>query len=449
MICSPSLPLTLRFPSDARTAEVLSWNELEALVPLRSETELQRHRREGPTNAQATLRLFGRPESEVRVTLYRDHHAWCPYCQKVWLWLEEQRIPYRIRKVTMFCYGEKESWFRRLVPSGMLPALELDGRLITESDVILGALEQAFGPLGRPLHDPDVFPLRQLERRLFRAWCQWLCYCEGVGPHTEPAEQHFSRMAVLVEQALQATAGPFFLPDFSSADVIFVPYLERMNASLAYYKGYGLRASHPAIDRWFAALEQRSAYLGTQSDMHTHAHDLPPQMGCCLASGTAEQQKVAALIDQGPWPVDGEPIHPALIETRQPEPGHAAVEALSRVCRHRHRLLANHPQGGRCSPDAEQRLDLALRCALTLLMHPEQPPCQPPAGAASSLRYLRDRISVPRDMSLYAARRLRHALEITASCDGDQPGPPLPLRDRRDQDPRPFIERPGTAVPMG
>ena len=183
-------------------AAPLSWQELEELHPPLPEDRLRLQRQEGPTNAQATLRLFGRPESEVRVTLYRDHHAWCPYCQKVWLWLEEKRIPYRIRKVTMFCYGEKEDWYKRLLPSGMLPALELDGQLISESDLILQALEQAFGPLERPLNDPDVFSLRQLERRLFRAWCQWLCYCQGQGAHTAAAEQHFQRMASMVEQAL-------------------------------------------------------------------------------------------------------------------------------------------------------------------------------------------------------------------------------------------------------
>ena len=46
----------------------------------------------GPTNAQATLRLFGQPEAAVRVTLFRDNHAWCPYCQKVWLFLEEKQL---------------------------------------------------------------------------------------------------------------------------------------------------------------------------------------------------------------------------------------------------------------------------------------------------------------------------------------------------------------------
>ncbi len=66
-------------------AVALSWEQLESLAPAPAE------RCEGPANAQATLRLFGQPESQVRVTLFRDHHAWCPYCQKVWLWLEEKK----------------------------------------------------------------------------------------------------------------------------------------------------------------------------------------------------------------------------------------------------------------------------------------------------------------------------------------------------------------------
>ena len=423
-------------PSPDAASAALSWQELEQLLPPQGEAELQRQRCDGPTNAQASLRLFGRPESEVRVTLYRDHHAWCPYCQKVWLWLEERRIPYRIRKVTMFCYGEKERWFTALVPSGMLPALELDGRLITESDVILQALEQAFGPLGQGLSDPDVLPLRQLERRLFRAWCQWLCYCEGEGAHTAAAEQHFARMAGLVEEALEALPGPFFLQQFGTADVIFVPYLERMNASLAYYKGYGLRSRHPAIDRWFTALEQRLTYLGTQSDIHTHAHDLPPQMGCCLSSGSAEQRRLAALVDSGLWPA----AEPALIETRQPEAATAAGEALRRMLRHRQRLLALNPEGERRGAGAGERLDLALRCALTNLVAPANAvTVAPPPGSAAGLRYWRDRISVPRDMSLHAARRLRAALETTAALAGDGRGPELPLRHRHDQDPAPFL----------
>jgi glutathione S-transferase len=257
----------------------LDWSELQRLSPdpLNPST--------GATNAQATIRLFGSDPSSVRVTLFRDHHAWCPYCQKVWLWLEEKRIPYRVRKVTMFCYGEKEAWFKRLVPSGMLPALMLDEQVITESDQILEALEAAFFPLVYGMNQAKVLPLRHLERVLFRAWCQWLCRPSAYGHQEIGARDAFDRVAAAMAAALEAGPGPFFLTEFSTADLVFIPYVERMNASLAYYKGYLLREQHPAIDRWFRALEQRSTYLGTQSDFHTHAHDLPPQMGGCHANG--------------------------------------------------------------------------------------------------------------------------------------------------------------------
>ncbi|HEY9738054.1 MAG TPA: glutathione S-transferase family protein, partial [Trichocoleus sp.] len=242
----------------------LSWAELEALDTFELDTV------NGPTNPQARLRLFGRAESEVRVTLYRDHHAWCPYCQKVWLWLEEKQIPYRIEKVTMFCYGQKEGWYKRKVPSGMLPALELDGRLITESDEILLALEQAFGPLTLGMTDPRVVPLRQLERLLFRAWCTWLCYPTRSAREDQHHRDLFVEVVARVEEALGRTSGPYFLEEFSTADVIFTPYVERMSASLYYYKGYSLREENPRLLAWFDAMETRSTYRGTQSDFHTH-----------------------------------------------------------------------------------------------------------------------------------------------------------------------------------
>ena len=176
-------------PLTSAPSEALSWSDLEDL------TVDHTGGIQGATNAQATLRLFGSEESAVRVTLYRDHHAWCPYCQKVWLWLEFKRIPYRIRKVTMRCYGSKEPWFLRLVPSGMLPALDLDGRLITESDEILLQLEATFGPLGQPMTTLEVRSQRQLERLLFRAWCMWLC-TPGLSPGDDRrAMEQFRRIA--------------------------------------------------------------------------------------------------------------------------------------------------------------------------------------------------------------------------------------------------------------
>jgi glutathione S-transferase len=399
------------------TISPLSWSELEAL------TEFQLDLVNGPTNAQSCLRLFGLTEADVRVTLYRDNHAWCPYCQKIWLWLEEKQIPYRIEKVTMFCYGEKESWYKRKVPSGMLPAIELDGRIITESDDILLALERVFGCLGLGMEDPQVLPLRRLERRLFRAWCDWLCYPARSPREEQRNRDQFVEAVAMVEAALGRTLGPYFLEEFGTADVIFTPYVERMNASLYYYKGYSLREENLRLNDWFAAMESRPTYRGTQSDFHTHVHDLPPQMGGCWENGEPQMLLNKARVDNGPWV--------GLPDATYPEPETSRTEALQRVLKHRANII-------RVNPADDRLMDEALRCALTRLMTDEV--CPPPPGADLALRYLRDRVNVPRDMSIYAAKRLRESLEETAALAGDRQSPPLPLKHRRDQDPANFAK---------
>ena len=64
----------------------------------------------------------------------------------------------------------------------------------------------------------------------------------------------------------------------------------------------------------------------------------------------------------------------------------------------------------------------------------------PTKGSAIGLRYLRDRISVPRDMPLLAARKLRQALEKTAQIDSTEKGPEIPTRNRLDQNPMRFSQ---------
>jgi len=397
------------------TIAPLSWTELESL------TDYQIDPVNGLTNSQAKLRLFGHSENDVRVTLYRDNHAWCPYCQKIWLWLEEKQIPYRIEKVTMFCYGEKESWYKRKVPSGMLPAIELDGELITESDDILIALEKVFGALNQGMLDSRVIPIRRLERLLFRAWCEWLCR-PMVSPQQEKRHrEQFIEVMQKVEEVLGSTPSPYFLEKFGTADVIFTPYVERMNASLYYYKGYSMREENPRMSAWFDAMESRSTYRGTQSDFHTHAHDLPPQMGGCWENGEPQMLINKQKVDHGSWF--------ELPDVTYPEPETSRAEALQRLLKHRRNII-------RVNPADDQMFDEALRCALTQMMTGQE--CVPPTDADIALRYLRDRISVPRDMSIYAAKRLREALEKTASLVGDRQPEAIPFRHRRDQDPRNF-----------
>ena len=398
------------------STEPLTWQQLAELTDFAIDLV------NGNTNSQSSLRLFGQSEADVRVTLFRDNHAWCPYCQKIWLWLEEMRVPYRVKKVTMFCYGKKESWYKQKVPSGMLPAIELDGGIITESDDILLALERVFGVLYRGMEDEQVLLRRRLERLLFRAWCSWLCYRAIFPGQEKKNRQQFIETVGMVEDALASTPGAYFLAEFSTADVIFTPYVERMNASLYYYKGYSLREENPYLSAWFDAMETRPTYRGTQSDFHTHVHDLPPQMGGCYSNGTPEALANQEKVDRGDWF--------ELPDVGYPEPENSREEALQRIIKHRANII-------KANPAEEKLFDEALRCALTNMMTGET--CTPPVGSDVALRYLRDRINVPRDMSIYAAKSLRTALEQTAALVGEAQPEPLPVRHRYDQNPANFV----------
>ena len=126
-------------------SSIPTWEALSALAPPLPPALEREARESGMASAQSSLRLFGAPPEAAKTILYVDLFRWCPYSSKVTLFLEEQRVPHVIRKVTMRCYGKKEAWYTALVPNGMLPALQLapGAPVITESDDILLALEAA------------------------------------------------------------------------------------------------------------------------------------------------------------------------------------------------------------------------------------------------------------------------------------------------------------------
>jgi len=268
----------------------------------------------GAPFVQNKLRLFG-SEERPKLTLYRDHAGWCPYCQKTMLLIEEKQIPINIELVPMRSYGDKPQSFLQMVPSGLLPALLVetsDGRkqVITESQVIMELLDQ-----WHPVEDGfrQMMPnesdakgmqryneLARLERELFSWWCTLIFRPESRGAGgffgkmmgsedtgMSVAMQGFLDCLSKVDDALASTSGPWFF-DFADyptmIDFIFVSHVERMLASCAFWKGLNLRSEKyrrqfPGLNAWLDAFEKRECYLAFKSDYYTHVKDIPPQYG--------------------------------------------------------------------------------------------------------------------------------------------------------------------------
>ncbi|KAL7483602.1 hypothetical protein ACHAW6_009247 [Cyclotella cf. meneghiniana] len=445
----------------ASLASPPSWDEIRSTLTSQQTPQEREFRSNlskgiGVGSPLHTLRLYdeNNREEDVRVTLFRDSASWCPYCQKVWITLEQKRIPYRITKINMRCYGDKPSSFTKLQPSGAIPVAIIDGVTYRQSNDIIFALEEKF-PEAEAMVFGDEGKIRELlglERKLFSSWMYWLTSYDANGT----MRKDFISTLMEVERALQSVQGRgFFMGDkVSVVDCMFAPFLERMAASMLYFKGLKIRVADgektdfPAVNRWFDAMETLSSYQLTKSDYYTHCWDLPPQLGGCVEEpGAGPFQNAINGKTAGSWSL------PLSLHNEGVEPdwgwagGYpgdekiARREAVERVSKNHEAIVKfacrgagkeGFPRYGAPLSDpnavsneaAQPFVDVVLRVVCSKLLSNDATKCDETMDevvslwkkeggdeviemTAKSLEYMRDRVGVPRDMRMPAARQLR------------------------------------------
>ena len=89
--------------------------------------------------------------------------------------LYERGIPFESKYLSAATFDQHSGWFKAINPNGQVPALEHDGKVITESTVICEYLEDVF---------TDYPPLRPADpylRAQMRIWTKWVdeyfCWC--------------------------------------------------------------------------------------------------------------------------------------------------------------------------------------------------------------------------------------------------------------------------------
>lgn len=299
--------------------------------------------------------------------------------------------------------------------------------------------------------------LLRLERSLFSAWMSWL-----TGSNSPRTKMSFIDTLTEVERALESSkGGDFFLgKDVSLVDFMFAPFLERMTASMTYFKGFPIRVvkgektDFPAVNRWFDAMEKLESYQLTKGDFYSHCWDLPPQLGGCTYD-TPSEPYVKAINGErtldgtrGSWDLPLEPhnqgVEPDWDFLGQDEAA-AKREAVERLSFNHNAIVrfAARGAGQRGMPPFSAPLsdpnavpaesvigsvDTILKLLSTKMLEEgdaEKNASQMKEIASlikveggdehrdnviASLAYLRDRIGVPRDMRLPAARQLRSHL---------------------------------------
>lgn len=382
----------------------------------KEEREFRAHLEDGsgPPSALATKRLFG--VVKERVVLYRDWQPGVPTVKKCGL-----------------------HW-KKMQPNGNLPCAIIDGKVYSESNDIVEALD-AIGAPGTPILRPNdkEKEIRQLcdngrnslERRLYAQWMWWLT---GVRRPQE-YKQLYEELLDEMEEALSNEPGKFFLGDeLSIVDIRFIPFIERQVASFAYFKGYDIRdGSRPKILTWLQAMESRPSYQATKSDYYTHSQSLPPQLSAdCALEDTCDDMK---------GNIESLPIGDGISSWVEPgwgwvRPEQAGREAVERLCHAPDRIVKFSARGSGVAgfPAASAPLadpaavpneelypgvDVLLRHIASSILGMKTTSLDESIHILDepntkllfkSLDYLRARIGVPRDMSYPAAAVLRKEL---------------------------------------
>lgn len=401
---------------DPNAGELLSWEEIGERAGSDVLQGYQMLDHSGHTGQPRTAPTRVLPSEESTATdrpvlLYRDTNAWCPFCERVWLALEEKNIPYDTVLINL---QDKPEWFKNMVPTQLVPAVKINGELVYESYDIMMELEKQFP-------DPPLLPSSSEQRQEVEEVCKLASDVSSAGykylasvmkKEEEPGAEQKAEDAFLLqldnlEGVMSKHAGPYLVGNFGLADVVHCSAMERFAANMPVVAGLHLKGHtrYPNISRWYKAMDSRSAYQKVKSDDTTLNLVIRKVFGIPMAFSPEVdkftqhgRKEAAAKLSKNKEVVRADIVRRSGIlrghdsstgasngtdqATSVPKPVQDAVD-------HAMRRLANYLLLGKPGPrneDAEAR-----------------------AIGAAGLAYFRSRASAPRDLSANACHELREA----------------------------------------
>jgi glutathione S-transferase len=180
-------------------------------------------------------------------------HKLCPYVQRGVIALTEKGVGFERIDIDL---ANKPDWFLAISPLGKTPVLQVGGKAIFESAVILEYLEETEP---KPLHPAD--PLIRAEHR---GWIEFGSSVLGdiAGFYAAPDEAAFKAKVSQLEQRFErletrVAASPWFDGDrFSLVDAVFGPVFRYFDV-FDEIADFRILAGKPKLAQWRQSLAAR------------------------------------------------------------------------------------------------------------------------------------------------------------------------------------------------
>ena len=214
--------------------------------------------------------------------------------------LYEKGLEFTSRQLNPAQFEHHEDWYKAINPRGQVPALDHDGRIITESTVICEYLEDVFPDAGASLRPAD--PFKRAEMRVWTKWVdEYFCWCVSTigwafgikdiaqkmtdaefeehlknvpipeqkvkwrrareGFPQEMLDEEYRKVGVSVQRLEATLSKQDYLVDsgYSLADICNFAIANGLQRPGGFFEGYVSEQKTPGLVAWLARINERPA----------------------------------------------------------------------------------------------------------------------------------------------------------------------------------------------
>ncbi|XP_056860228.1 glutathione S-transferase L1-like [Raphanus sativus] len=211
----------------------------------------------GPASLDATSNPPAMFDGTTR--LYMSYVS--PYAQRAWITRNYKGLQEKIELVPINLFN-KPSWYKeRVNPASMVPALEHNGKVITESLDVIKYIDGNFdGPSLYP-KDPEK---RELGEYLMKYSNTTFINIVIGSFRGNPAKESTPVFDHLENVLHKFNEGPFFLGKLSLVDIAFITVIERVQPLLEDAFKYDITLGRPKLATWIKEMNKIDAYSQTK-----------------------------------------------------------------------------------------------------------------------------------------------------------------------------------------
>ncbi|CAA2987568.1 glutathione S-transferase DHAR2-like [Olea europaea var. sylvestris] len=178
----------------------------------------------------------------------------CPFCQRVLLTLEEKKIPYKTHLIN---FSDKPQWFLEVNPEGKVPMLKFDEKWITDSDVIVGIIEEKYP-------NPSLSPPPEISSVGSKIFPSFVKFLKSKDP-SDGSEQALLNELKALDEHLKAK-GPYVAGEnICAVDLSLAPKLYHLEVALGHFKGWTVPESLSYFHDYVKLLFSRESFQKTKA----------------------------------------------------------------------------------------------------------------------------------------------------------------------------------------